>query len=223
MLVVSSKAEDHRDINAAARPFLSRMGLENGFEADFGDTADVINEENLARYQVFLMLNLAPFEMTVRRQEALQSFIERGGGWVGVHAAGLTGKDFTDPATPYWQWFEELLGGITYIPHPAYQTGRLVIEDRLHPVTRNLPASFDLSCEWYEFDKSPRNRVHVLATADESSFKQVVPMGDHPMVWINEQYRRAVYIALGHDSTALANKNYAVLLRDAILWAASTD
>jgi len=74
--------------------------------------------------------------------------------------------------------------------------------------------------EWYEFNESPRGRVHVLATADESTYKQNKPMGDHPLIWVNERYHRAIYIAVGHDSTALANPAYAVLLRDSIVWAA---
>ena len=39
----------------------------------------------------------------------------------------------------YWQWFEDFLGGIIYSPHPAYQKGTLVIEDRDHPITKGLP------------------------------------------------------------------------------------
>ena len=76
--------------------------------------------------------------------------------------------------------------------------------------------------EWYEFDKSPRPDVHVLATADESSYKQNKPMGDHPIIWTNEKFDRMIYIGVGHDASVCANAAYAILIRDAILWAASS-
>lgn len=220
VLIVGSKAKDHLEMIASAEPFFARMAEENQFAVDLTDDADTINPENLKNYQVFVMLHLAPFDMTYAQQAALQQFVEDGGGWVGIHAAGLAGKAFMGSKT-YWQWFEDFLGGVTYSPHPAYQTGTLRIEDRQHPATKNLPTHFEMADEWYEFNENPRGRVRVLATADETTYKQNKPMGDHPIIWTNEAYRRAIYIGVGHDSTALANKDYAVLLRDSILWAAS--
>src|SRR5437763_102260 len=84
---------------------------------------------------------------------------------------------------------------------------------RARPATRNLPERFTMGDEWYEFSESPRGRggVRVLATADESTYRQNRPMGDHPLIWTNEAYRRAIYIAVGHDSLALANEAYSVL------------
>ena len=40
--------------------------------------------------------------MTAEEQAALQRFIESGHGWVGIHAAGLTGKQFIGTGAPYW-------------------------------------------------------------------------------------------------------------------------
>jgi len=221
VLVVASKAKDHLQMIAAARPFFDKLAADNGFAVDFTDDADTINDENLKHYRAFVMLHLAPFDMTTGQQAALQKFIEEGHGWVGIHAAGLTGKDFLDPNTKYWDWFEGFMGGITYSPHPAYQKGTVVVEDRNPPATKNLPEKFEISDEWYEFNQSPRGNVRVLATADETSYKQNKPMGDHPIVWTNEKFRRMIYIAIGHSPSALENKSFDTLLRDAILWAGS--
>ena len=223
VLVAASHAEDHAKMIAAAQPFFAQMAAENDFVVDFCTGADSITEDSLAHYQVFVMLHLAPFDMTLLQQAALQKFIESGNGWVGIHGAGLTGREFLSPDTPYWQWFEDFLGGVTYLPHPSYQTGRVLVEDRTHPSTRNLPAAFEMSDEWYEFSASPRGSVRVLAVADETTYTQNKPMGDHPVIWTNEQYQRAIYIALGHDPSALTNQDYAVLLRDSLLWAASAE
>jgi type 1 glutamine amidotransferase len=221
VLVVASRAKDHVKMIAAAKPFLEKMGAENNFSVDFTDDSSKINDENLANYQVFVMLDLAPFDMSYAQQDALQRFVESGKGWVGIHAAGLTGKEFLAPGKRYWQWFEDFMGGVLYSPHPAYQKGSVVIEDRRHPTTKHLPARLDVSDEWYEYDKSPRSQVRVLATADESTYKQNKPMGDHPIIWTNERYRRMIYIGIGHDPSILDNLHYDTLWRDAILWAGS--
>jgi uncharacterized protein len=220
-LAVTSRAKDHLKMIAAATPMLEKMARENDFAIDITDDATVVNDENLAHYQVFVQLQEAPFDLSSDQQQALQRFIAEGHGWVGIHAAGLTGKRFIDPKSKYWQWFEDYLGGITYSPHPKFQPGVLVIEDRTHPATKNLPARMEISDEWYEFNESPRSRVHVLATADESTYKQNIPMGDHPLVWTNEKYRRMIYIAIGHDPSLCENADFQTLFRDAILWAGS--
>lgn len=219
VLVVASRAKDHLKMIAAARPFFEAMAAANHFDLDFSDDTSLINPANLSRYQVFVMLHLAPFDMSGSQQAALQHFVEEGKGWVGIHAAGLTGRQFRGAGSPYWQWFEDFMGGIIYSPHPAFQKATLIVEDREFPATRHLPAHMEVPDEWYEFDKSPRDKVHVLASVDESSYHQNKPMGDHPIIWTNQRYRRMIYIGIGHDPVLLADSNYATLLRDAILWA----
>ena len=219
VLAVTSKAKDHLKMIAAATPMLKKMAEDNHFAIDITDDPTVINPENLAHYQVFVQLQEAPFDMTAEEQQALQKFIEDGHGWVGIHAAGLAGKNFIDRKKMYWQWFEDFLGGVTYSPHPKFQKGTLVIEDRTHPATKHLPEKMEISDEWYEFNASPRQRVRVLATADESTYKQNKPMGDHPLIWTNEKYPRTIYIAIGHDAALCDNADFQTLVHDSILWA----
>ena len=219
VLVIASKAKHHLEMIASARPFLEKMASENNFEVKISDDTSMINDDNLRKYEVFIMLQLAPFDMSASQQSALQRFVEKGKGWVGIHAAGLPGKSFVKPEKVYWQWFEDFMGGVCYSPHPKFQKGTLVIEDKNHPVTKNLPERFEVSDEWYEFDKSPRPNVHVLAVADESTYVQNKPMGDHPIIWINEKFHRMIYVGIGHDAYLCGDKNYKILILNAIRWA----
>jgi type 1 glutamine amidotransferase len=223
VLVVASRAHDHLKMIAAARPFFEEMAARESFQLDFSDDTSRINPVNLARYQVFVMLQLAPFDMSYAQQDALRQFVEEGKGFVGIHAAGLTGHQF-HPNDKYWQWFEDLMGNVIYSPHPAYQHATMVVEDRSHPVTRHLPARLDIPDEWYEWDKSVRGNpdVHVLASVDESTYHQNKPMGDHPVIWTNQRFRRMIYISPGHAPELLQDPAYAGMLRDAIRWAASS-
>ena len=219
VLVVASADPDHSPMIEKAPALFETIARENGFAVDFTRGGAAVTDENLARYAVVVPLHMAPFDLTDAEQEALQRFVVRGGGWVGVHAAGLTGRQFLDPKQRYWQWFEDVLGGVVYSPHPELQKGTVVVEDRKHPITRNLPERFEVLDEWYEFDKSPRPSVHVLATADESTYRQNKAMGDHPMIWTNPKLARMVYIAIGHHVSMCTDPNFAILVRDAILWA----
>lgn len=221
VLVVASDDPDHDKMIAASQPFFKKLAEQHHFRIDFTRDATALTEDNLAKYQVFIQLHLAPFDMTQAQQFAVQQFISKGKGWIGLHAAGLTGKQFLTPGMPYWKWFEQLMGNVIYSPHPAIQQGSVVVEDREHPVTKNLPVSFSIRDEWYEFDKSPRPNVQVLATANEKTYRPAKPMGDHPIIWTNPKYDRALYIGVGHDASVCADSNFTVLIRDAIRWAAS--
>src|SRR5579859_1237993 len=82
VLVVASRASDHLKMIAAAKPFLEQMAKDNGFSLDFTDDTSRISDAGLADYQVFVMLHLAPFDMSYSQQAALQKFVEQGKGWV---------------------------------------------------------------------------------------------------------------------------------------------
>jgi hypothetical protein len=93
-------------------------------------------------------LQQAPFDLSYSQQDAIQKFVEQGKGWVGIHAAGLPGKDFIGPGKKYWQWYEDFLGGISYSPHPAYQKGIVAVEDHKHPVMNSIKAHAPMYMYW---------------------------------------------------------------------------
>jgi uncharacterized protein len=219
VLVISTRAADHAAMIEAAGPALTEMAARNGFGIDFTRDVTRIDDTFLSRYQVLVQLHIAPFEIPMARHAAIERFVEEGKGWVGIHAAGLTGRQFQDPQTPYWQWFETFFGGVVYSPHPAFQKATVVVEDRSHPATKNLPARFEISDEWYEFDRSPRPNVRVLASVDEGTYRQKRAMGDHPVVWSSPRYPNMIYIGVGHAPEVWADPNYSALMRDSILWA----
>ncbi len=214
----------------AAVPVMKDLGMKNNFTVDATSDPSLMTDQNLAQYQVFLQMQLGSFEMPPAAQAALQKFIESGKGWVGVHAAGLTGIQFIEDKNgqiigdlKYWPWYTTFVGGdenFVWSIHPAEQTGTLLIEDRTFPPTKNLPASFQLKDEWYEWKENPRSKVHVLGKADETTYKPVNKQGDHPIVWSNPKYPHTVYIGVGHDVASLSNANYVTLLRDSVLYAA---
>jgi type 1 glutamine amidotransferase len=211
VLVIQGTTSDHTPTSNAARPVLTKMAADNGFTIDFSSDHGLINDANLAKYQVFLQLNLYPFDLTASERAAFQKFVESGKGWVGVHASGC--------ANNAWPWYSKFMGDITFSGHANLRDGNLIFEDRTHPVTRNMPASLTIKDEWYQFSKSPRPNVKVLAKADEKNYSPYNANGDHPIVWVMPEYKRAVYVSIGHDPGDWQVANYVALIHDAILWA----
>jgi uncharacterized protein len=213
---------DHQRFVDAAKVYLAKLAADNDFTVDYISTTDPINDAFLAKYQLFIQLNYPPWRWTPTAQKAFENYIEKGkGGWIGFHHAGLIGDFDGYPMSP---WFSNFLGGIrytSYLPHFAKATVR--VESGSHPVTKGLPSSFVIQKEeWYTWNKSPRSRVHVLATVDESTYEPntMIKMGgDHPVVWSNEHYKaRNVYIFMGHHAGLLDDPNFVQLFRNAIFW-----
>jgi type 1 glutamine amidotransferase len=218
VFIIGSTDKNHSRMVKKSEPMFQKMAEENGFDIHFTrDTAE-INSLNLAKYQVFIQLSIAYFDFSRSQQFAIQQFITSGKGWIGVHGAGLIGKQFAAKDGIDWKWFWHLLGDAYYTPHPPLQEGMVSIENKEHPITKNLPSSFSLRDEWYEFEKAPLN-ANVLAVANESTYTPRKPMGYHPVVWTNPAYNRVVYISVGHDSSSCDSEAYRILLRDAIKWA----
>ena len=107
-------------------------------------------------------------------QAALRRYVRRGGGFVGVHSAADTEDG--------WPWYGTLLGA-RFLTHPPIQPATVRVVDRSHPSTRRLPALWQRTDEWYDYVASPRGRVRVLATLDETTYSGGRMGTDHPIAW----------------------------------------
>src|SRR5688572_13897757 len=79
------------------------LGAANGFSVDSTDDASRFTRKSLARYRAVVFLNTTGDILDARQQAALEAYVRRGGGWVGVHSAADTEHD--------WPFYGTLLGG----------------------------------------------------------------------------------------------------------------
>lgn len=151
--------------------------------------------------------------LTPAGRTRLAGYVGAGGGFAGVHAAACTEDD--------WPYYGELLGA-RFDRHPAHQPGRAVVEDHGHPATAHLPAVWDFTDEWYDFRDSPRGRVRVLLSADESSYEGGGMGDDHPLAWCRSQGAGRVFCtALGHAREAWRDPRFLAHVRGGLGWAAA--
>lgn len=178
----SEKTEpDHVQFAQQAVRFLRERAASEHFTFEATTDWQYLNDERLKTCQLVIWLNESPTEAEQRR--AFERYIERGGAWLGFHAAAYNDKNTN------WSWFVDFLGGAVFHinswpPLPA----RLVLDDRSHPVTAGISDFDSPANEWYVWRPNPRlNRdVRVLATLAPSNFpigfKDVLTSGDLPVV-----------------------------------------
>lgn len=216
----------HEDGIAGTRQVLDAMAARRGLSLFHSENGALFDAEHLARFDVVVFSNASGDMLSDDQDHAFETWLENGGGWVGIHSAGDNSHDA-------WRWYHDNLIGATFVGHimgPQTQRARVVVEDRTHPVTRDLPADFFHEEEWYSWDRSPRDEgFHVLLSLDESSYDPTIRimgsatdirMGDHPIAWWRCVGRgRALYTAMGHWGRAYEDPDAAKLLENAIVWA----
>jgi type 1 glutamine amidotransferase len=185
----------------------------------------VFNERDLARFDAVVFLNASGDVLNDEQELAFQSWLQAGGGWLGIHSAG-------DDSHLAWQWYRAKLIGATFTAHimgPQFQRATVVLENHHHPVLRGLPDIWEHEDEWYSWEQSPRvEGFTILATLDEDSYTPVqkfmgkerdLRMGDHPVVWSNcIGEGRSVYTAMGHKAEAFERPRFRQLITNALTW-----
>ncbi len=204
----------HDSIPAGIAAF-KELGRDGGFEVDASEDPQSFTPGNLDAYRVVVFLSTSGDVLTEDGRAAFADWVQAGGGFVGVHLAAGTERD--------WDFFGELVGA-RFTRHPAYQPAVVTVEDQRHPATAHLPAQWPFSDEWYEFDANPRGTVRMLASIDERCYQDGTMGPDHPLAWCHENCGgRAFYTALGHDESAYADPAFRAHLEGALTWAARLD
>lgn len=221
VLVLTERGGQHGGFTDAGLRWLAAEGAKGNFSITEINNARNITEAYLSQFSLVIQLDFPPYTWPKEAEDAFVKYIEEGrGGWIGFHHATLLGEF---DGYPMWQWFSDFMGGIRFKNYIApLANGTLIVEDKQHPVMKDVPASFVVpDDEWYTYDKSPRPNVHVLANVDESSYTPAsdIKMGDHPVVWVNESKKaRNVYFQIGHSSKLYETEGFTTMFRNAINW-----
>lgn len=221
VLVLTERGGQHGGFTDAGLRWLAAEGAKGNFSITEINNARNVTEAYLSQFSLVIQLDFPPYTWPKEAEDAFVKYIEEGrGGWIGFHHATLLGEF---DGYPMWQWFSDFMGGVRFKNYIApLANGTLIVEDKQHPVMKDVPASFVVpDDEWYTYDKSPRPNVHVLANVDESSYTPAsdIKMGDHPVVWVNESKKaRNVYFQIGHSSKLYETEGFTTMFRNAINW-----
>lgn len=178
---------------------IRKLGEQYGFEVDASDDPSLFTEENLTQYDalIFSNTNNEAFENESQR-EALQAYIHNGGGFVAIHSASGSERD--------WPWFSQLVGG-NFERHAPQQDFTVEVIDNAHPSTSFLPDRWEIENDECYYLKELNPGIRVVLAADLSTVtdeeKDEFPgtnFGDSfPVAWYQEfDGGRQWYTTLGH-------------------------
>lgn len=224
-----------------ANMWFPKMGKKYHFTYDSTNNWKNLNGNFLSHYDVVIFLDTRPEDSLQRL--AFQEYMNNGGAWMGFHfsAFALTPSEY--PMN--WDWFHNrFLGSGSYVSNTWRPTSAVLkVDDKNHPVTKNLPSTFKSAPnEWYRWQNDLRKNpdIDILVSIDSSSFplgtgpkpSEIWHSGFYPVVWTNKKYRM-VYFNMGHNdmdyehkfdntnrslSSTFSNKWQDKMIINALLW-----
>ena len=172
---------------------------------------------SLTNVDAIFFLGHRDVQLDAQQKADLLSFVKDDGkGFVAAHTATT--------AFESWPEFGELLGA-RYDGHPwntAY--GSVINEDPAFPATRNFPAVFNFTDEFYQAKEYSRDKIRVLLRLDVSKMPKSAEVhrtdGDFPLAWVKTYGKgRVFYSTLGHTEEAWEDPDIRKMYFEAIRWA----
>lgn len=204
-----TKGFRHQSIGAGKRA-LMKLGDENGFKVDTTENSDLITPENLKNYKAIVFLSTTGDILNDQQQAALEQYIKKGGGFVGIHAAADTEYD--------WPWYNQLLGAY-FMSHPKQQNVEIEVVDRNNIATKMLPARWKRFDELYNY-KNIVPEIKVLMKLDEKTYEGGKNGDNHPFAWYREfDGGRTFYTGGGHTDESYSEPLFMQHVLGGILYA----
>ena len=210
ILVFSKTAGFRHTSIPAGKKALMELGPANRFRVDTTEDASVFTYDQLRKYKAVVFLSTTGNILNDEQQAAFEQYIQKGGGFVGIHAAADTEYD--------WPWYNKLVGAY-FLSHPKQQNADIDVWNHSTPATSFLPSRWRRYDEWYNY-KSIQPGIKVLATLDEGSYQGGKNGRIHPILWYHEfDGGRAFYTGGGHTDESFQEPLFMRHLLEGIKWA----
>ena len=214
----NGKGYVHENISASVEA-LKKLCAENGYEAEASDDPSVFAPEKLKKFHciIFSNTNNEAFETEAQKQ-AFMSYTQNGGGFVGIHSASGSERQ--------WPWFWAMLGG-KFVRHPELQPFTIKVIDKTHPSTSFLNDTWAWEDECY-FINQLNPDIHVVLAVDLTTIKDEkkaeypgTTFGDlFPLAWYHEfDGGRQFYTSLGHKAEYYKDEKFLKHLLGGMKWA----
>lgn len=190
---------------------VEQIAADRGWGVVASEDPAMFEPATLAQFDVVVFLNTTGDVLDESQQDAMQGWVQAGGGFVGVHSATDTEMQ--------WPWYVGLVG-TSFADHPAPQMATLHVVDPTHPATSGVPDPWVRLDEWYNFQSNPSAQVNVLLRLDETTYTGGTMGRDHPIAWAHEyDGGRAFYTALGHTIESWSEPEFLAHLAGGLEWA----
>lgn len=222
------------DSTSHALAVIERLGYESGaYDTYIRTDSNIISKHplmtdgqpasggpSLANVDAIFFLGHREVQLDAQQKADLLSFVrDEGKGFVAGHTA-LT-------AFESWPEFGDLIGA-RYDGHPWNTApGTIINEDRSFPATRELPATFAMTDEFYQPKEFSRDKLRVLLRLDVSKMPPNPGShrtdGDFPLAWAKMYGKgRVFYASFAHAASGWDNPDVYRMYFEALKWALGT-
>ncbi len=220
---------DH-NTRSVSEDMLEDLGLGHGFSVTSDDTGMMFSSpDSLAEFAVVVFSNTSGEQGLDSSQRAhFEAYMNAGGGFVGIHAAGDTYRHSSANGnnTGSWDWYAEHLTGASVQVGPSHthwsHVDTLIPLSVAHPALDSIPNPWVKQEEYYYWENGyldtafiPLLNVKVTGNDSYDSTRMMAQYKELP------GGGRAFYTALGHaQSNYTSDTIFRQLILDALLWAA---
>jgi len=218
VLLYTRHDDYHSNIIPVAIKAFEDMAETHQFKFDWTQRPNELTEK-LPEYDVLIFMNANADSLNTKHMDVLKTFMNQGGGFVGIHATSNGKKE--NP------WFDGLVGA-KFINHPKHQVAIIDVVDENFPATMHLPKRWLRSDEWYNLNILDLEQLNVILNLDETSYDYKAGYNDiplkgmgekHPIAWYQEyEGGRSFYTAIGHQPKSYENENFLNHIFGAIYW-----
>ena len=175
----------------------------DGIHADFSQDYEVMSG-GLAGYDAVLFYTDVG-HFSEAQETGLLTFVERGGGFFGLHTAAASFREN--------QGYHTMLNAF-FDGHSKYMDFKVDLVDRENAITRGLE-DFAATDELYYLKHDPTKSHHLMQAYDETKDETHVMAFHH-----DYGAGRVFYFALGHDMAVLQNESFQEIVRRGVRWTA---
>src|SRR4051794_5506458 len=235
VLVFTGTAGTANPVSTTAASAISALGAANSFTVDTTSAAADINATKLAGYKAVVFVNSSGDVLDTAGESALQSYVQNGGGFVGIGETALLEQGNA--------FFDTLIGltGAARTAAAGTVTGAQDVEflDRVSPITRDLPLLWKQHTDtYYAWTNNPTGLVHTVArvrigaiqdgstvtndavTRFTGTTNTLQPQNERAISWCRDlQQGRTFYTGLGANDAAWADTTIQKHMLGAIQWA----
>ncbi|GAB3643713.1 ThuA domain-containing protein [Spirosoma arcticum] len=215
----------HGESIDASKPVFRQLAQRYGWFVYETEEGGVFNPEQLTQFNAVVFNNSTGRVLNDEQQQALGQYVEAGGALMGIHGSG--------DDSHHWSWYETNLMGAKFSHHPLnpqLQQATVYVDTNTNStLTRQLPASWTHTDEWYVFFTQPKG-ARIVSYIDGN---KIIPGGNvlfikdknfgmgkyHPVAWYRTiRQGKTFYTSMGHNAAVWKDANFVRLLENALRW-----
>jgi glucose/arabinose dehydrogenase len=235
VLVFTGTAGAANPVSTTAANEIAALGAANNLTVDTTSSAADINAGKLAGYKAVVFVNSAGDVLDTPGESALQSYVQNGGGFVGIGQTAML-----EEGNAFFDQLIGLTGAQRTTGTPTTGAEDIEFLDRVSPITKDLPLLWKQHNDtYYAWTNNPTGQVHTVARVRIGTIQDgstvtndtisrfnantmaVQPQNERAVSWCRDvQKGRSFYTGLGANADSWADATIQKHVLGAVEWAA---